>query len=82
MQRFDDLGKKMESMKKAHEVEVRTLRKTARKAQLEFFNQKSENVMRVFKQEQMYMVEEYCALKQRDFKKEKQLSKQSRTIQN
>ena len=32
MQRFDDLGKKIESMKKAHEVEVRTLKKTARKA--------------------------------------------------
>lgn len=58
-QRYDDLGKKMEQMKKSHEIELRTLKKTARKAGLDFFKQKSEHVMRVFKQEQMYMVDEY-----------------------
>ena len=37
--------------------------------------------MRVFKQEQMFMVEEYWLLKQRDAKKEKLNNKQSRIIQ-
>ena len=36
-QRYDDLGKKMEQMKKSHEIELRTLRKTSRKAGLDFF---------------------------------------------
>ena len=36
--------------------------------------------MKVFKQEQMYMVEEYYQLKQRDAKKEKTVNKQSRII--
>lgn len=59
----------MDVMKKAHEVEVRNLRKTNRKAFLEFFKQKCEHVMQVFKQEQMYMVEEYFILKTKDNKK-------------
>lgn len=49
----------MEQMKKSHEIELRTLKKTSRKAGLDFFKLKSEHVMRVFKQEQMYMVDEY-----------------------
>ena len=32
VQRFDDLGKKLDAMKKAHEVELRTIRKASRKA--------------------------------------------------
>ena len=56
-------------MKKSHEVELRTLRKNARKAGLDFFKQKSEQVMRIFKQEQMFMVEEYYILKVKDNKK-------------
>lgn len=71
MQKYDDLGRKLEAMKKTHEIEMHTMRKTARKAQLEFFKSKSENVMLVFKQEQMHMVEEYLLLKQKDSKKEK-----------
>ena len=67
-------------MKKAHEVEIRNIRKLSRKACLEFFKLKSETVMKVFKQEQMYMVEEYYQLKQRDAKKEKTVNKQSRII--
>lgn len=87
MQKVDDLGKKIEVMKKSHEVELRTLRKTARKAGLDFFKQKSENVMHIFKQEQMFMVEEYYTLKVKDNKKSKELyslsrlcEKQERTI--
>ena len=68
-------------MEKAHEIALRTLRKTSRKAQLEFFKIKSEHVMRVFKQEQMFMVEEYYLLKKRDAKKEKLNYKSSRIIQ-
>lgn len=67
----EEAEKKLAAMEKAHEVALRTLRKTSRKAQLEFFKIKSEHVMRVFKQEQMFMVEEYFLLKKRDAKKEK-----------
>ena len=41
----------MELLKKAHDVEIRSLRKVSRKASLEFFKMKSEQVMKVFKQE-------------------------------
>ena len=37
--------------------------------------------MRVFKQEQMYMVEEYFLLKQKDSKSQIKMNKQSRIIQ-
>ena len=77
----DDLGKKIELLKKAHEVELRNLRKVSRKACLEFFQAKSEHVMRVFRQEQMYMVDEYFMLKVKDSKKEKTIGHQSRIIQ-
>ena len=62
-------------------VAIRTLRKTSRKAQLEFFKLKTEHVMRVFKQEQMYMVEEYFLLKQKDSKNQIKMNKNSRMIQ-
>ena len=50
-------------MKKQHETEIRTIKKQARKSFIEFFKQKTEVVMRTFKQEQMYMVNEYWLLK-------------------
>ena len=62
----DEAEKKMQAMEKAHEIALRTLRKTNKKAMLEFFKLKSEHVMRVFKQEQMFMVEEYFNLKQKE----------------
>ena len=68
-------------MKKAHDIEMRTIKKTARKAQLEFFKQKSEHVMRIFTQEQMFMVEEYFYLKQRAAKKEVAYDRISRLAQ-
>ena len=51
MQKYEDLGRQLEENKKKHEVEVRQLRKTHRKAMLEFFKAKSEHVLKVFKQE-------------------------------
>lgn len=72
----------MEQMKKAQEIELRNIKKTARKTCLEFFKLKSEKVMEVFKQEQMYMVDEYYLLKQKDAKKEKMIAKQSRIIKH
>lgn len=80
MQRFDDLGKRVEQMKKAHEVELRNLKKTSRKACLEFFKNKSETVMKVFKQEQMHMVEEYYILKKEEAKKERTIQRLSRIM--
>ena len=80
-QNADEIERKMAAMEKAHEVAIRTLRKTSRKAQLEFFKIKTEHVMRVFKQEQMYMVEEYFLLKQKDSKSQIKMNKQSRIIQ-
>lgn len=68
-------------MEKAHEIAMRTLRKQSRKAQLEFFKIKSEHVMRVFKQEQMYMVEEYFNLKKNESKAQMNLNKAQRTIE-
>ena len=53
----------MAAMEKAHEIAIRNLKKSARKSQLEFFKIKSEHVMRIFKQEQMHMVEHYYDLK-------------------
>ena len=81
IQKFEDFQRKMDAMKKAHEIEVRNLRKTNRKAFLEFFKAKCEHVMQVFKQEQMYMVEEYFILKWKDNKKQNYINKQSRLIQ-
>ena len=71
----NDTVKKMEAMKKAHEVEIRNLRKQNRKLALEFFKQKSEHCVDIFKQEQMYMVEEYYTLKKKEYQKEKQMVK-------
>ena len=68
----------VEELKKEHEIEIITLKKNARKAQIEFFKEKSEHAMRVFKQEQIYMVEEYVSLKKRDTYKEMQLLKQEK----
>lgn len=60
---------------------MRHMRKTARKAGLDFFKQKSELVMRVFKLEQMHMVEEYYILKQKDKDKQYRIDRMSRLIQ-
>ena len=79
-QGIDEAEKKITAMEKAHEVALRTLRKTSRKSQLEFFKVKSEHVMRVFKQEQMYMVDEYFQLKQKENRCQIKINKQARQI--
>ena len=58
-----DIGDTIKMLKKEHQIKIITLKKGARKAQIEFFKKNSEQVMRVFKQEQMYMVEEFYNLK-------------------
>ena len=58
-----DFGDQLKMLKKEHQIKMITLKKGARKAQIEFFKKNSEQVMRVFKQEQMYMVEEFYNLK-------------------
>ena len=65
-QNADEAEKKMAAMEKAHEIAIRNLKKSARKSQLEFFKIKSEHVMRIFKQEQMHMVEHYYDLKKKE----------------
>ena len=46
---METMGKKVEHLEKKLEVEVRTMKKLSRKAQLDFFKEKSEHVMRIFK---------------------------------
>ena len=69
------MGKKVEVLEKKLDTEIRTMKKTSRKAQLDFFKEKSEFVMTIFKQEQMYMVQEYYALKRRDDEKDRKLTR-------
>ena len=70
----------LKDIRKAHQIEIITIKKNARKATIEFFKEKSEHVMRIFKQEQMFMVEEYFDLKQRDIKKESTIAKSYQVI--
>ena len=53
---MENMGKKVEVLEKKLDTEIRTMKKMSRKAQLDFFKEKSEFVMTIFKQEQMYMV--------------------------
>ena len=76
----EDMSNEIIQIKKQHQIEMITLRKNARKAQLDFFKEQSEMAMRVFKQEQIFMVEEYFMLKQRDTQKTIQLAKQDMII--
>ena len=76
----EDMSNEIILIKKQHQIEMITLRKNARKAQLDFFKEQSEMAMRVFKQEQIFMVEEYFMLKQRDTQKTIQLAKQDMII--
>lgn len=75
-----DINGRIKDLKKEHDVEIITLKKNARIANIEFFKEKSEKVMRVFKQEQMHIVEEFYNLKQRDLKKELIIYKQNKII--
>ena len=72
---MENMGKKVEVLEKKLDTEIRTMKKTSRKAQLDFFKEKSEFVMTIFKQEQMYMVQEYYALKRRDDEKDRKLTR-------
>ena len=47
----EDMSNEIIQIKKQHQIEMITLRKNARKAQLDFFKDQSEMAMRVFKQE-------------------------------
>ena len=46
---MESMGKKVEVLEKRLETEIRTMKKMSRKAQLDFFKEKSEHVMRIFK---------------------------------
>ena len=72
---MENMGKKVEVLEKKLDTEIRTMKKMSRKAQLDFFKEKSEFVMTIFKQEQMYMVQEYYALKRRDDEKDRKLTR-------
>ena len=45
------MGRRVETLEKKLDTEIRTMKKMSRKAQLDFFKEKSEYVMRIFKQE-------------------------------
>ena len=60
--------KKMEAAKRAFEVEMRNMKRLCRKNALEFFLEKSDNVIQIFKEQQMHMAESYFNLKKQETK--------------
>ena len=70
----------MQQTQKAFEVELRNVQRLARKQAMEFFKQKSEHVIQLFKFEQMYMVEVHQNLRKSYTQQEYKLHRAQRTI--
>ena len=69
-------------MKKGLELQVKNITRTTRKQAIEFFKQKTEHVIEVFKYEQMYMVEAFYNLRKVFNHQEQKLNRAYRTIQD
>ena len=69
-------------MKKAMEVEIKNIQRQVRKQSIEFFKQKTDHVIEVFKYEQMYMVESFYNLRKVYNSQELKLNRAYRTIQD
>ena len=71
----------LDNQKRAYEVELRNLKRLSRKNALEFFLDKSENVISMFKEQNMHIIEEYFKLKRIETKQEIKISRMAKTLQ-
>ena len=62
-------------LKKAHEVEIRNIKRLSRKSALEFFLEKAEHVIQIFKEQNLFIANEYHKLKKQESKLEMKISK-------
>ena len=81
LSKANDVVKKMDAMKRAHEIEIRNIKKKNRKDALDFFKQKSYLCVEIFKQEQMYMVDQ-CLKMRTNWKKATNKLDKLRVISN
>ena len=79
--KLEELTKKLESMEKSRKIEFHQVRKQAQKASIDFFRVKAQQVMCLFKQEQMFTVGEFYRLRQSDNDKAKRLKRLNKIIQ-
>ena len=69
-------------LKKAHEIELRNIKRLSRKSALEFFLDQAEHVIHIFKEQNLHVAQEYHKLKKQEGKLEMKIAKLQRTVRD
>ena len=68
-------------MKREADNEIRNIRRQFRRRALEFFLHKTENVINVFKEEQIHIVDAYYKMRKEDTKQQITIAKLRQTVE-